>query len=157
MAPFPVDPASLDGALLGHAHIDHTGFLPALTRDGFRGAIWCTPATQALARIMLLDSAHLHEEDARIANRRHSSKHQPALPLNTTADAERCLQQLRSVPFGEGFAPVPDVTVSFSRVGHILGAAAVHLHDGLASITFTGDVGRPHDVILRAPEPLPEG
>lgn len=155
-APFPVDPASLDGVLLSHAHIDHTGFLPALTRDGFRGDIWCTPGTKALARIMLLDSAHLHEEDARMANRRRASKHHPALPLYTTADAERCLQQFQAVPFGQQFTPVPEVAVSFSRVGHILGAAAVHLDDGLASITFTGDVGRANDVILRAPEPLPE-
>ena len=153
--PFPVDPASIDAVVLTHAHIDHSGYLPALVRDGFRGDIWCTPATAALARILLLDSAHLHEEDARVANRRRSSRHHPALPLYTTADAEAALTQLRSAPFRDRFSPIDSVTASFSRVGHILGAAAIHLDAGNATVTFTGDVGRPDDPILLEPEPLP--
>ena len=152
---FPVDPASIDAVLLTHAHIDHSGYLPALARDGFTGDIWCTPATRALAELMLLDSAHLHEEDARVANRRHSSRHHPALPLYTTEDAERCLHQLRAVPFGESTSPVDGVTVTFSPVGHILGAAAVHLDSGEGSITFTGDVGRDIDPIMPPPGPPP--
>lgn len=153
--PFPLDPSRIDAVVLTHAHIDHTGYLPALVRDGFSGKIWCTPATEALVRILLLDSAHLQEEDARVANHRHSSRHHPALPLYTTADAEACLRHLSSVPFDVAFEPVPGVTVAFSRVGHILGAAAVHLHDGYSSVTFTGDVGRPHDPVMRPPAPLP--
>lgn len=153
--PFPVDPASIDAVVLTHAHIDHSGYLPALVRDGFRGAIWCTPATASLARILLLDSAHLHEEDARVANHRHSSRHHPALPLYTTADAEAAIARLQPAPFGQPFTPTGTLAVSFSRVGHILGAAAVRLDSGDATVTFTGDVGRPDDPILLDPEPLP--
>lgn len=153
--PFPVDPAAIDAVVLTHAHIDHSGYLPALVRDGFRGDVWCTPATAALARVLLLDSAHLHEEDARVANRRHSTRHNPALPLYTTADAEAALMQLRPVPFGDAFAPVGQLTASFSRVGHILGAAAVHLAAGDVTVTFTGDVGRPGDPVLLDPQPPP--
>lgn len=152
--PFPVDPASIEAVILTHAHIDHSGYLPALVRDGFRGAIWCTPATAALAKILLLDSAHLHEEDARFANRRHSSRHDPALPLYTTADAEGAIRRLHPAPFGQTFTPTGTLAASFSRVGHILGAAAAHLDAGGASVTFTGDVGRPDDPILLDPEPL---
>lgn len=153
--PFPVDPASVDAVVLTHAHIDHSGYLPAFVRDGFRGDIWCTPATAALARILLRDSAHLHEEDARIANKRRSSRHHPALPLYTTRDAEIALRQLQTAGFAAAFTPVPGFTVSFSPVGHILGAAAVRVDTGPSSITFTGDVGRPNDPIMRPPSPLP--
>lgn len=153
--PFPVDPASIDAVVLTHAHIDHSGYLPALVRDGFRGDIWCTPATEELVRILLLDSAHLHEEDARTANRRRSSRHDPALPLYNTADAERAISHLQPASFGVPFTPVEGLTTSFSRVGHILGAAAVHLDNGATSISFTGDVGRPSDPIMLEPEALP--
>lgn len=153
--PFPVDPASIDAVVLTHAHIDHSGFLPALVRDGFAGPIWCTEPTEALARILLPDSAHLHEEDARIANRRRSSRHEPALPLYTTRDAERCLPRFRAVPFGQRFEPTDGLGAAFSPVGHILGAAAVHLDQAGASVTFSGDVGRPVDPLMRPPEPCP--
>lgn len=152
---FPVDPSSIDAVVLTHAHIDHSGYLPALVRDGFTGDIWCTPATAALSRIMLLDSAHLHEEDARIANLRHSSKHKPALPLYNTADAERCLEQVRPTPPLQDFTPASGFATRFTPVGHILGAASVHIDDGDRSLSFTGDVGRPNDPIMWAPEPLP--
>lgn len=152
---FPVDPASIDEVILTHAHIDHTGYLPALVRDGFRGTVWCTPGTEALARIMLLDSAHLQEEDARMANKRHSSKHHPALPLYTTEDAQRAIDRLRVAPFGRRFDPVPELECIFSPVGHILGAAAVRIDDGFTSAVFTGDVGRPVDPIMLPPAPLP--
>ena len=153
--PFPVDPASIDAVVLTHAHIDHSGYLPALVRDGFGGDVWCTPATAALARVLLLDSAHLHEEDARVANRRRSTRHDPALPLYTTADAEAALRRLRPAPFEEPFTPVGALRARFSRVGHILGAAAVHLATGDATVTFTGDVGRTGDPVLLDPEPPP--
>ena len=102
---FPVPPSSIDAVVLTHAHIDHSGYLPALVRDGFAGDIWCSPGTAQLTKILLLDSAHLHEEDARIANLRHSSRHKPALPLYTTADAERCLTHLRPAPERQAFEP----------------------------------------------------
>lgn len=154
--PFPVDPSSIDAVVLTHAHIDHTGYLPALVRDGFRGRVWCTSATAALTRILLPDSAHLHEEDARLHNRRHSSRHHPARPLYTQADAARALSHLEPVPFRRRFEPVTGLTAEYTPVGHILGAAAVRLQlDGGPSIAFTGDVGRPDDAVMRPPEPLP--
>jgi metallo-beta-lactamase family protein len=152
---FPVEPASIDAVLVTHAHIDHSGYLPALVRDGFGGDIWCTPGTAALARVLLLDSAHLHEEDARVANRRKSSRHKPALPLYTRADAERCLEHLHPVAPGATFTPVPGIDALFTPNGHILGSASVRLDDARASVSFTGDVGRASDPIMRPPEPLP--
>ncbi len=154
-SPFPVDPASIDAVVLTHAHIDHSGYLPALVRDGFAGDIWCTPGTAALARVLLLDSAHLHEEGARIANKRRSSRHKPALPLYTTYDAEQCLKHLHPTPAGAAFTPAPGIDALFTPNGHILGSASVRLDDGRASVSFTGDVGRPDDPIMRPPEPLP--
>lgn len=151
--PFPVDPASIDAVLLTHAHIDHTGYLPALARDGFDGDVWCTPATAELARILLPDSAHLQEEDAKHANRRRSSRHRPALPLYTGDDAQRALRQLAPQPFAAPFQPVPGVDVTFSPVGHILGAGCVRIAADDTSVLFTGDVGRPVDPIMLPPAP----
>jgi metallo-beta-lactamase family protein len=153
--PFPVDPASIDAVVVTHAHIDHSGYLPALVRDGFRGPIWCTPGTADLSRILLLDSAHLHEEDARHLNKHRKSKHQPALPLYTTEDAEAALEQVRSQPLHHEFEVATGLRARFSSAGHIIGAACVHLDDGTRSIAFTGDVGRPNDPVMRAPEPPP--
>ena len=154
--PFPVDPATVDAVVLTHAHIDHTGYLPAFVRDGFRGQVWCTPATAELCRIMLPDSAHLQEEDARHANQRRSSRHHPALPLYTTADAERALAAFRPHPFLEPFEPVTGVEALLSPVGHILGAGAVRVADADTSVLFTGDVGRPVDPVMHAPAPPPD-
>jgi len=149
--PFPVDPASLDAVVLTHAHIDHSGYLPALVRDGFRGRIWCTPPTAALARILLPDAAHLQEEDARYANKRRSSRHHPALPLFTQMDAERALQQLSVHRVGTAFTPAKGIEAMFSPAGHILGAASVRLSDGTNSVLFSGDLGREADPIMRPP------
>ncbi len=154
-APFPIDPASLDAVVLTHAHVDHSGYLPALVRDGFDGQIWCTTSTAALARILLPDSAHLAEEEARYANKHRSSKHNPALPLFTSEDAERAIEHLHPHDFAEPFEPAPGLTASFSRAGHILGAASVRLDDGTRSVLFSGDLGRHDDLIMQAPEPPP--
>jgi metallo-beta-lactamase family protein len=151
--PVPVDPASLDAVVLTHAHIDHSGYLPALVRDGFRGRIRCTSATAALARILLLDAAHLQEEDARFANKRRSSRHQLALPLFTGADAERALERLRAHDVGSPFEPAPGIEAQFSPAGHILGAASVRLSDGTRSVLFSGDLGRGDDPIMYPPAP----
>jgi metallo-beta-lactamase family protein len=99
-APFPVEPASIDAVVLSHAHLDHCGFLPALVKGGFRGSVFASPATRDLCEVMLLDSAHLQEEDARRANRVGSSRHAPALPLYTAADAKRALARI--VPLAPG-------------------------------------------------------
>ncbi|MCC2670763.1 MAG: RNA-metabolising metallo-beta-lactamase, partial [Armatimonadetes bacterium] len=96
---FPVDPATLDAVVLTHAHLDHAGFLPRLVKDGYRGTIYCTPATRDLLGVMLMDSARLQEEEAEYANRKGYSKHQPAVPLYTQADAQQCLEQLHGISY----------------------------------------------------------
>ena len=93
--PFPVNPAEIDAVILTHAHIDHCGYLPRLTKQGFKGPIYCTHTTHEFCKLLLLDSAHLQEEDARWANKKGFSKHKPALPLYTTPDAEKCLEQFK--------------------------------------------------------------
>jgi len=153
--PFPVEPSSIDAVILTHAHIDHSGWLPRLVREGFAGDIWCTPTTLELCQIMLPDSAHLHEEEARYANKRRSSRHKPALPLYTAKDADQALKLFRPQPFGRSFAPVPSVEAEFSPTGHILGAACVRIKDANTSVLFTGDVGRPVDPVMRPPAPPP--
>lgn len=155
-APFPVDPASIDTVLLTHAHIDHTGWLPALVRDGFRGPIWCTPGTADLSRILLPDAAHIQEEDARFASKHRTSRHDPARPLYTTADAERALELLRPRPVDVPFEPCAGIDAQFTPAGHIIGAASLRIRNDATSVLFTGDVGRPTDPVMRPPSvPLP--
>jgi metallo-beta-lactamase family protein len=122
-------------------------------RNGFRGHIWSTPATTALARILLPDTAHLQEEDARYANKRRSSRHQPALPLFTQEDAKRALALLRDRPVGKAFAVAKGIEARFSPAGHILGAASVWLTDGTKSVLFSGDLGRSDDPVMLPPAP----
>ncbi|KAF1710743.1 MBL fold metallo-hydrolase RNA specificity domain-containing protein [Pseudoxanthomonas sacheonensis] len=152
-APFPVDPASIDAVVLTHAHLDHSGYLPRLVRSGFNGAVWCTQATGSLCGILLPDSGRLLEEEAGYANRAGTSKHHPAEPLYSEQDANRSLRQLRGVAFEEVFEPVPGVKASLRLQGHILGAAAVTLECQGKRITFSGDLGRPHDPVMPAPLP----
>ncbi|HMA30967.1 MAG TPA: MBL fold metallo-hydrolase, partial [Casimicrobiaceae bacterium] len=154
-APFPVEPASIDAVVLTHAHLDHSGNLPLLVRNGFRGTIHCTDATRALCEILLPDSAHLLEEEAERANRYGYSKHRPALPLYTRDDAAHALQQFQAVRFEREFEPVPGVRVRFLPAGHILGAAMAVVTAEGRSILFSGDLGRPQDLIMRAPAAAP--
>lgn len=154
-APFAVDPRSIDAVLLTHAHVDHSGYLPALVRDGFRGRIWCTPSSLALGRILLRDAAHLQEEDARYANEKRSSRHHPALPLYTRADAEAALDRFQPHGFDVDFQPVRGLTARFTPAGHILGAASVRIEEGGASVLFSGDLGREDDPIMRPPAAAP--
>ncbi len=150
-APFAVDPASIDAVVLTHAHLDHSGSLPLLVKSGFRGRIHCTPATQALCEILLPDSAWLQEEQAEHANRHGYSKHRPALPLYTREDADQALRQLVPVPFEHDFEPAQGVRARFLPAGHILGAAMAVVTAEGRSVLFSGDVGRQHDLIMRAP------
>lgn len=152
--PLPVDPASIAAVALTHAHIDHSGYLPVLVRDGFDGPVYCTPATADLLGILLPDSARIQEEDARLANREGYSRHHPALPLYTEEDARAVLDRLEPVDFGEPFQAGP-FRGSLLAAGHILGAAGVTVEADAGRVHFSGDLGRPEDLLLPAPEPPP--
>jgi len=137
--------------ILTHAHIDHSGYLPLLARNGFSGPVYCTEATRDLCEILLPDSGHLQEEEANYANRRGFSKHHPALPLYTREDAERCLSQFKPIEFEREVHLGNDLTLRLSPSGHILGSAFVALNTPQTSILFSGDIGRPHDLVMPAP------
>ncbi len=149
--PFPVAAADIDAVVLSHAHLDHSGWLPVLVREGFKGPVHCSPATRDLAEVLLLDSAHLQEEDARRANRRGFSRHSPALPLYTTKDAERALARFVPIPAGR-LARVGALRVSLTPAGHLLGASAVTLAAADETLVFSGDLGRSDDLLMPAPE-----
>jgi metallo-beta-lactamase family protein len=155
-APFPVPPDSIDAVVLTHAHIDHCGHIPRLVKQGFRGPIYCTDGTRKLAQIVLPDSGYLQEEEAEFANRHGSSKHDPALPLYTQADAMACLDQFESVPFDTPHQVLSNVEATWQRAGHILGAASIGLwltdHD--TRVVFSGDLGRSTHPLLLPPAPI---
>jgi metallo-beta-lactamase family protein len=154
--PMPVAPMTIQAAGLTHAHLDHCGYLPRLVRDGFAGPIRCTADTAALAEIVLRDSAHLQEEDARCANEGGWSRHHPALPLYDTADVERTVGLFDPVAFGEPSLLAEGVTATFRVAGHILGSSVVTLDVGGRRVVFSGDLGRKGHPLLEAPEPPPE-
>jgi metallo-beta-lactamase family protein len=154
----PFQPSKVDAVVLSHAHVDHTGYLPLLAHHGFRGPVYCTPATADLLGVLLPDCARLQEEDAAHANRHGYSKHRPALPLYTSADAEAALRLVRRRPFGRPFQVCEGFTALNRRAGHILGAASVELRIGADDplwLVFSGDLGRWNRPILRDPEPVP--
>lgn len=153
-ARLPVDPASIDAVVLTHAHLDHSGYVPLLVRNGYRGRIFSTAATQALCNILLPDSGHLNEEDAKYANRKGFSKHSPALPLYTEHDAVAALTRFTSVASETSFEIAPGITATLKPAGHILGAANVLIEAEGVRVGFSGDVGRPNDSIMRAPVPM---
>jgi metallo-beta-lactamase family protein len=146
------DPASLDAVILTHAHIDHTGYLPRLGKQGFSGSVYVTPPTAGLLGYLLPDAAHLHEEDALYANRKGYSSHRPALPFFDANDANSALGLLRQVPFHERAEAAPGISFTFRRVGHILGAAFVTVEAESRKIVFSGDVGQRNVPILKDPE-----
>jgi metallo-beta-lactamase family protein len=150
-APFPVPPASIDAVVLTHAHLDHSGYLPLLVRNGFRGPIHSTLATRDLADLLLTDSGFINERDAEYANRHGFSKHRPADPLYTVADAARAIEQFQPAPFDTPQRIAADTTLTFRRAGHILGAAMVELAIAGKRLLFSGDLGRPHDPLMLPP------
>jgi metallo-beta-lactamase family protein len=152
-AALPVAAESIDAVVLTHAHIDHSGYLPRLMELGFRGKVYATPATVELCRLLLPDSGHLQEEEARYANRHGFSKHAPALPLYTEEAARRALKHFQARDFDHTFEPLPGFALRFNHAGHILGAASLHLRCDARSILFSGDLGRSDDLVMKGPAP----
>lgn len=148
---FPVDPKQISAVILTHAHIDHSGYLPLLAKEGFKGNIYCTQPTYDLCNILLPDSGYLQEEEARYANLHGYSKHHPALPLYTKEDAVRVLKQFKPMDFGNDHKLFGDLSFRFNHAGHILGASFVTLKSTNTSILFSGDIGRPHDPVMNPP------
>lgn len=150
----PVDLSSLAAVVLTHAHIDHSGYLPLLVKQGYKGKVYCSSATFELCTVLLPDSGRLQEEQAEYANRHKFSKHQPALPLYTQEDAELALQQFVAIDFERNITVGGEVTMRLHPAGHIPGASSIEFHDSKTSIIFSGDLGRPDDPIMNAPAPL---
>ena len=146
-----VPPASIDAVVLSHAHLDHSGWLPALVKHGFKGPVYATQATCDLAEVLLLDSAHLQEEDARRANRGGWSRHAPALPLYGVTDAKRAIARMSAVAAGRTVR-VGDAVVGFTPVGHLLGANALSLRAAGRTLVFSGDLGRADDLLMPPPQ-----
>ena len=150
--PFPVEPSEIDAVVLTHAHLDHSGYLPVLIREGFDGPVYCTPPTQDLCEILLEDSAKIQQSDAKRANRRGFSKHKPARPLYTRQEARAVSDHYRTVAYGKPVS-VGDLAIRMTPAGHILGAASIHIrHDG-HSVVFSGDLGRQSQLLMPPPAP----
>jgi metallo-beta-lactamase family protein len=155
------EPAEIKAIILSHAHIDHCGLIPKIVKDGFRGKIFCTPATQHLAQILLEDSGEIQEDDVKYSNKRRAAEGQPYLrPLYTVEEAKAAFNYFHSVEYEQWHTVDEDVQVRYTDAGHIIGSAAVHLkikENGRESaLTFSGDVGRYRDVILKSPAVFPQ-
>lgn len=155
------DPAEVNYLILSHAHIDHSGLIPKLTKDGFAGTIFCTPATKELSQVLLVDSAEIQEDDVKYANKRRAAEGQPYLqPLYNKEDAQNSFGFFKSVEYGQWHAIDEYVEIMYTDAGHIIGSAAVNLkvkeNGKVTRITFSGDVGRYRDVILRSPAIFPQ-
>jgi metallo-beta-lactamase family protein len=158
---FPINPASINAVILTHAHIDHTGYLPRLVREGFSGPVYATPASVELARILLPDSATLQEEEAAYANRSGYTKHAPALPLYTLRDASAALKLIQSVKYGKKVQLGKRLSFEFVEAGHIIGSAFVNMEvrgtdGGITRVLATGDIGRYDEPILNDPQAVDE-
>lgn len=153
--PLPISINDLDAIVLTHAHLDHSGYLPVLTRSGFKGPVYCTTPTRDLCEVLLPDSGYLQEEDARYANRKGFSKHRPALPLYTEKDGRSACGVMRPVAFDQEIE-IGDLGVLLRPAGHILGAASVRIRSKQTSVLISGDLGRGDDLVMRPPaDPAP--
>jgi metallo-beta-lactamase family protein len=156
---FPFRPKKIDAVILSHAHVDHCGNLPNLVKNGFTGPIYCTPATRALADVMLGDAAKIQQEDANYLNNRRDKGEPKVEPLYDLRDVYLTLKQLKAFKYGASIAVGPGIEATFVDAGHLLGSAMVHLRvqgpSGERGLTFTGDIGRPGLPILRDPAPVP--
>lgn len=153
-ATLPINPKTVHAVVLTHAHIDHSGYLPLFVKNGFSGKVYCSEATRDLCEILLLDSAYLQEEEARYANKSGFSKHNPALPLYTQEDAQKAIALLTTVDYDKNIDLADGLTLRLSHSGHILGSAFVRIHDKKTSILFSGDIGRPNDILMKAPSSI---
>ncbi len=153
-APFPAPAASIQAAVITHAHLDHSGYLPVLVREGFRGYAFASAATRDLCGILLPDSGHLQEEEAKYANRHATSRHHPALPLYTRAEAAASLECIQGIDMESPREIMPGIECVLQPAGHLLGASIVELKTHAGSIVFSGDLGRPKDAILVAPSAI---
>lgn len=156
-AGFPADPRSIDSMIVSHAHLDHIGYTPALVDQGFDGPVFSTVSTERLAEVVLKDSGRIQEADAERANRKGYTKHRPALPLYTEADADATMRLFRTVEFGARSEVADGVFATFDHAGHILGSATilVEFSDGTPPVCFSGDLGRPLHPVLLPPDPPP--
>ena len=153
-ASFPIDPKSIDAIVLTHAHIDHSGYLPKLVREGYRGPVYCSRATRDLTEILLRDSAFISERDAERANRLRYTRHNPAKPLYTTADAAAAIEQLTPIEFHQDIHLAIGAKIHLRRAGHILGASTIEVSWGGKTVVFSGDLGRNGDPFMFDPEPV---
>jgi len=158
---FGFNPADVDYMVLSHAHIDHTGLIPKLVKEGFSGPIYTTASTIDLCEVMLMDSARIQERDLERVNRQRNQHGQPEInALYTEADAQQALDQMRPVSYGKSFKITDDVTGLLTDAGHLLGSAAVSLtikeKGETKQLFFSGDIGRPDDNILRRPDTFPQ-
>jgi metallo-beta-lactamase family protein len=153
--PLPFVPSQVNAVVLTHAHLDHSGYLPLLAKEGFGGHIYASTGTRDLCKILLPDSGHIQEEDALFANRKGFSKHDPALPLYTRQDAMDCLPLIKAVVPGKIHQPIPGWKMTLSNAGHILGACSVLLEVAGRRILFSGDLGRPDDTLMNPPDAPP--
>lgn len=154
LEPFPVEPSSIDAVVLTHAHIDHSGYIPALVKKGFTGKIYCSKGTYALCSLLLVDSGALQEGEANHLNQRGGPDHPPSVALYTVRDAEISLKSFKPVDYDTVITLSTSLTVTFIRSGHILGSSFVIISDGKQTLTFSGDLGRPNQFILKSPPPL---
>lgn len=153
---FPIEPKFVDAIVLTHAHIDHSGYIPRLIKEGFKGKIFCTQATLALCRILLPDTGYIQEEEAQWLSRKHLSKHAPALPLFSKKEAEAALEQFVAKNFDESFEVTEGISATFKYAGHILGAAIAVIEANNVKIGFSGDLGRMNDPMLYPPAKIPQ-
>jgi len=151
----PIHPRNIDAVILTHAHLDHSGYLPLLVKNGFRGKIYCTDATYDLCKILLPDSGFLQEEDAKYAKKHKFSKHKNPKPLYTQKDAVATFRYFKTVSFGQEIKINDDISFSYIRAGHIIGAGSVIVKSKGESILFSGDLGRPNSPIVHNPDNVP--
>lgn len=158
---FGFEPSEVDAMILSHAHIDHSGLIPKLVQEGFAGKIFCNPATRELTEVLLLDSAEIQEDEIKYTNKRRAAEGLPYLrPLYTVQDAKNCFEHLVSVEYGTWFDVLDGVQAMFTDAGHIIGSTCVHIrvneNGKQTRLSFSGDVGRYRDAILKSPETFPQ-